>query len=57
VIAGLLLATILLVPFVPLADVADRYLMYNKWTPLIFIVVTVILILIYPTSDQWTPTK
>jgi sphingosine-1-phosphate phosphatase 1 len=57
VIAGLLLATILLIPFVPLADVLDRYLMYNEWTPLILIVVTVSLIFIYPTSDQWTPTK
>lgn len=57
VIAGLLLATILLIPFVPLADVLDRHLMYNKWTPLIFIFVTVGLIFIYPTSDQWTPTK
>jgi len=57
VIAGLLLATVLLIPFVPLADVLDRYLMYSNWTPLIFIVVTVSLILIYPTSDQWTPTK
>ncbi|KAL4107164.1 hypothetical protein QTP88_017549 [Uroleucon formosanum] len=57
VIAGLLLATILLIPFVPLADVLDRYLMYNEWTPLILIVVTVSLILIYPTGDQWTPTK
>lgn len=57
VIAGLLLAIVLLIPFVPLADVLDRYLMYSNWTPLIFIVVTVSLILIYPTSDQWTPTK
>ncbi|CAH1737146.1 sphingosine-1-phosphate phosphatase 2-like [Aphis gossypii] len=57
VIAGLLLAIVLLIPFVPLADVLDRYLMYSNWTPLILIVVTVSLILIYPTSDQWTPTK
>uniref|UniRef100_A0A2H8TT34 Sphingosine-1-phosphate phosphatase 2 n=1 Tax=Melanaphis sacchari TaxID=742174 RepID=A0A2H8TT34_9HEMI len=57
VIAGLILATILLIPFVPLADVLDRYLMSSNWTPLIFIIVSVRLILIYPTSDQWTPTK
>lgn len=57
VIVGLLLAISLLIPFVPLADVVDRYLMYSKWTPLLFFIVTVSLILIYPTSDQWTPTK
>lgn len=56
-IAGLLLAISLLIPFVPLADVVDRYLMYSKWTPLLFVIVTVSLILIYPTGDQWTPTK
>jgi len=57
VIAGLILAIFLLIPFVPLADVVDRYLMYSKWTPLLILIVTVCLILIYPTSDQWTPTK
>jgi len=57
VIAGLLLATVLLIPFVPFADVLDRYLMYCKWTPLLLLVVTVMLILIYPTTSQWTPTK
>lgn len=56
-IAGLLLATVLLIPFVPLADVVDRYLMYSKWTPLLLFVITVSLIIIYPTTDQWTPTK
>ncbi|VVC45177.1 Phosphatidic acid phosphatase type 2/haloperoxidase [Cinara cedri] len=57
VIAGLLLAIVLLIPFVPLADLTDRYLMYNKWTPLLLLIITVSLIIIYPTSDQWTPTK
>lgn len=56
-IAGLILATVLLIPFIPLADVLDRYLMYGKWTPLLLLIVTVSLVLIYPTGDQWTPTK
>ncbi|XP_050443069.1 sphingosine-1-phosphate phosphatase 2-like [Adelges cooleyi] len=57
IIAGLLLATVLLIPFVPIADILDRFLMYFKWTPLVLLTTTVLLILVYPTGDQWTPTK
>ncbi|XP_050520620.1 sphingosine-1-phosphate phosphatase 2-like [Daktulosphaira vitifoliae] len=57
VMAGLSLAIVLLIPILPVADIADRFLMYCFWTPFILVTLTVGLIIMYPTGNQWTPTK
>ncbi|XP_034950898.1 sphingosine-1-phosphate phosphatase 2-like [Chelonus insularis] len=57
VIAGLLLAIILMIPLVPLANILDYYLTNNFWALFILICTSITLIVYYPCSDRWTSTR
>lgn len=57
VIAGILLAVILMTPLVPFINVADHYFVTNGWTLAVLILITIGTIIYYPKSDRWTPTR
>lgn len=57
IIAGLLLAFALMIPVVPLVDFMDYYLITNHWALGILIAFGIAVIVYYPCSDKWTPTR
>ncbi|XP_075231707.1 sphingosine-1-phosphate phosphatase 1-like [Lycorma delicatula] len=58
VVAGLLLALVLMIPLVPMVDSLDHILLTNKWTPLVLVIVSILLIAYYPKGKgRWTPTR
>lgn len=56
-IAGLLLALLLMVPLVPLADLLDGFLVTNPISPVAVLLLSLLLIWKYPSADRWTPTR
>ncbi|KAJ9590722.1 hypothetical protein L9F63_016238 [Diploptera punctata] len=57
IIVGIVLALVLMVPFVPLVDTLDHYLLTSHWSPLILLTVGICMVAFYPSSDRWTPTR
>ncbi|XP_075232293.1 sphingosine-1-phosphate phosphatase 1-like [Lycorma delicatula] len=58
VVAGLLLVLVLMIPLVPMVDSLDHILLTNKWTPLVLVIVSILLIAYYPKGKgRWTPTR
>ncbi|XP_022190447.2 sphingosine-1-phosphate phosphatase 2 [Nilaparvata lugens] len=59
IIAGLVLALVLMVALVPAIDSLDRSLVTSHWSPPAMLLVSTLLIAVYPqgSKDQWTPTK
>ncbi|KAK9886069.1 hypothetical protein WA026_014853 [Henosepilachna vigintioctopunctata] len=57
VIVGLLLTVVLMIPLVPVVDHLDHYLMTNPTSPLILLVSSIVIIVYYPNSGKWTPTR
>ncbi|KAK0169575.1 hypothetical protein PV328_011867 [Microctonus aethiopoides] len=57
VIAGLLLAIILMIPLIPIVNYMDHYFITNYWSLVILIAISIIVVVYYPTSDKWTPTR
>ncbi|KAF5296659.1 hypothetical protein FQR65_LT10199 [Abscondita terminalis] len=57
VIAGLCLTIGLMLPLVPLVDKIDSYFLTNATSPILVIVVSVLMIVYYPNSGKWTPTR
>lgn len=57
VIAGLLLAIGLMFPLVPLVDYLDQYFLTNPVAPLLLLVSSILMIVYYPNSGKWTPTR
>lgn len=57
IVAGLLLALVLMVPVVPVVDWLDYYLLTEQWSPVCLLVIAVLLVVFYPSSDRWTPTR
>ncbi|CAG9578089.1 unnamed protein product [Danaus chrysippus] len=55
--AGLLLASLLLLPLVPLVDALDPWLLESPWSPLSVLLVSVLAVVFHPQSDKWTPTR
>ncbi|KAF6210157.1 hypothetical protein GE061_013259 [Apolygus lucorum] len=57
VIAGLFLALILMIPVVPVVDVADRFWLTSRFSPIILLSLSILIIAFYPKSKIWTPTR
>lgn len=57
VIAGLCLTVALMLPLIPLVDKIDSYFLTNATSPILLLVVSVLMIVYYPNSGKWTPTR
>lgn len=57
IIAGLVLAIALMIPLVPLVDITNSYVITNFWFVVILIMVTIAVIVYYPSNYKWTPTR
>lgn len=57
IVIGLILTIVLMIPLVPLVDITNSYIITNFWLSAILIVISIIIIVYYPLSDKWTPTR
>lgn len=57
IVVGMILAITLMIPFVPLVDAMDSYIVTNFWPVAIMIAISIAVIVYYPCSDKWTPTR
>ncbi|KAK5644368.1 hypothetical protein RI129_005668 [Pyrocoelia pectoralis] len=57
VVAGIFLTIALMLPLIPLIDQLDNYFLTNSTSPILVLVVSILLIVYYPNSDKWTPTR
>ncbi|XP_011500152.1 PREDICTED: sphingosine-1-phosphate phosphatase 1-like [Ceratosolen solmsi marchali] len=57
VLVGLILSILLMILFVPLVNILDYYFLTNGWTLLAFVIISILIIIYYPRSDKWTPTR
>lgn len=57
VIVGILLAILLMVPLVPLVDRTDMFLLTSRWSPLILLSGSILILVFCPKSEIWTPTR
>lgn len=57
IIVGLVLAVALMFPVVPIVDMLDHYLLTSKWSPGFVLLVSISVMVFYPSSDRWTPTR
>ncbi|XP_055386487.1 sphingosine-1-phosphate phosphatase 1-like [Condylostylus longicornis] len=57
VVVGLLLTMVLMTVFVPLIDYADFFIISWKYSPLFLLFISIMIIVYYPISDKWTPTR
>lgn len=55
--AGLVLASALLTFLIPIVDQLDGFLLTSQWSPLLVIAISILVIVYYPQSDKWTPTR
>ncbi|XP_066906115.1 sphingosine-1-phosphate phosphatase 2 [Halyomorpha halys] len=57
VMAGIILALVLLVPLVPLVDQMDMFLLTSRWSPVILLTLSICVIMFHPKDKIWTPTR
>lgn len=57
VVAGLILALILMFPLVPTIDYLDHHVLTNPMSPFLLVTFALIMIVYYPSSGKWTPTR
>ncbi|XP_030753286.1 sphingosine-1-phosphate phosphatase 2-like [Sitophilus oryzae] len=57
ILAGLLLAVVLMVPLVPAVDYFDNYILTNPTSPVLLLTLSILMIIYYPNSGKWTPTR
>ncbi|KAK7791611.1 hypothetical protein R5R35_014684 [Gryllus longicercus] len=57
IVVGVLLALLLMIPVVPLVDALDYYLLTKEWSPIFLFSIAILLVVFYPSSDRWTPTR
>lgn len=57
ILAGLLLAIALMIPLVPIVEITDYYVLTNIWALAILIALSIAVIVYYPCSKKWTPTR
>jgi len=57
IIAGLTLATTLMIPLVSVIEVTDFYIITHFWLVAVLIVISIAIIVYYPRSKKWTPTR
>lgn len=44
-------------PMIPLVDRLDYWLLTTSYAPLLILLVAILMVLVYPTSLKWTPTR
>ncbi|XP_050084167.1 sphingosine-1-phosphate phosphatase 1-like [Anopheles aquasalis] len=57
IIAGLVLVILLMIPLIPLVDRLDTIIVTSRWSPLLVLTISILLIVFYPDSGKWTPTR
>ncbi|XP_077255365.1 sphingosine-1-phosphate phosphatase 2 [Temnothorax americanus] len=57
IVVGLVLTIALMIPLVPLVDVTNSYVTTNFWLVATLIAISIAVIVYYPTSYEWTPTR
>ncbi|XP_076239074.1 sphingosine-1-phosphate phosphatase 2 [Calliopsis andreniformis] len=57
ILAGLILAIALMIPLIPLVDMTDYYIISNIWALMTLIAISIAVIVYYPCSKKWTPTR
>ncbi|XP_058815818.1 sphingosine-1-phosphate phosphatase 2-like [Topomyia yanbarensis] len=57
IIAGLVLVTTLMIPLIPIVDKLDYIIVTSHWSPVFVLAVSIMLIVFYPDSGIWTPTR
>lgn len=57
ILAGLILAIALMILLIPLVDITDYYILSNIWVLAILIAISIGVIIYYPCSKKWTPTR
>ncbi|XP_076766245.1 sphingosine-1-phosphate phosphatase 2 [Xylocopa sonorina] len=57
ILAGIILAVALMIPLIPLVDNTDYYILSNIWAVAILIAISIVVIIYYPCSKKWTPTR
>lgn len=57
VVVGLFLAVALMFPLVPLVDHLDKYFLTSPLAPFLLLVISILMIVYYPNSGKWTPTR
>lgn len=57
IIAGLVLTFVLMVPLIPLVDYLDRLILESVYSPIFIFGISIALIIFYPDSGRWTPTR
>lgn len=54
---GLALAVLIMIPLVPVVDYLDNYLLTDATSPFLLLVLSILMIVYYPNSGKWTPTR
>lgn len=57
ILAGLALAIILMFPLVPCVNYLDNYFLTNPMSPILILMSSILMIVYYPNSEKWTPTR
>lgn len=57
IIVGLILTVALMIPLVPLVDITNSYIITSFWLSAILMIISIAVIVYYPLSDKWTPTR
>ena len=57
IIAGLFLASLMMVILVPLVDIASDWQLTSVYSPIVTIVVILAMSIFYPKSDRWSPAR
>ncbi|XP_055685157.1 sphingosine-1-phosphate phosphatase 2-like [Lutzomyia longipalpis] len=57
IVAGLVLTGLLMLPLIPFVDWIDIHILSHKFSPALVIVISILLITVYPSADRWTPTR
>ncbi|KAJ8982898.1 hypothetical protein NQ317_004328 [Molorchus minor] len=57
ILVGLVLAILIMFPLVPLVDYLDHYFLTSPIGPFLLLVLSVLMIVYYPNSGKWTPTR
>jgi sphingosine-1-phosphate phosphatase 1 len=57
VVLGVLLSLVLLGVLLPVTDEILNFFTTNTLAPLVFVIIPILLIVFFPVTDQWTPTR
>uniref|UniRef100_A0A182JYB0 Phosphatidic acid phosphatase type 2/haloperoxidase domain-containing protein n=1 Tax=Anopheles christyi TaxID=43041 RepID=A0A182JYB0_9DIPT len=57
IVAGLALVVLLMIPLIPIVDRLDLMIVTSRWSPIFVVSISILLIVFYPDSGKWTPTR